>query len=304
MTIAGSFIRPLVWTLLPLLQTAPPDPDQPTPTLFEWTGRFAQRRLAESSGIAVSRRHPGLLWTHNDSGDGPFLYATNLRGDNLGVYTVTGASATDWEDVAPGPCPNAAGWCLYIADTGDNLERRRDAAIYIVEEPPVPARGSTAATARAHALRIRFPDRPRDVEAMAVAPDGEIILISKGRSERIRSYHTPPGAARQDTATLRPGGRLGIEPNPTLGREVTGAALSEDGRLLVVRTYTELYFYRRDADGGLHRLGRPCWIGPREPQGEAVGFLDEYTLVLTSESAFGRVGGIARVRCPLPEPRR
>jgi hypothetical protein len=31
--------------------------------------------LAESSGVAVSRTQPGVLWSHNDSGDGPTLYA-------------------------------------------------------------------------------------------------------------------------------------------------------------------------------------------------------------------------------------
>src|SRR5688500_5814903 len=29
------------------------------------------RRVRESSGLAASRRSPGLIWTHNDSGDGP-----------------------------------------------------------------------------------------------------------------------------------------------------------------------------------------------------------------------------------------
>ena len=31
--------------------------------------------LTESSGLAVSRTQPGVLWSHNDSGDGPNLYA-------------------------------------------------------------------------------------------------------------------------------------------------------------------------------------------------------------------------------------
>src|SRR6266568_6264490 len=41
---------------------------------------FQSPRLVESSGVAVSRAYPGVLWTHNDSGDGPYLYATDLRG--------------------------------------------------------------------------------------------------------------------------------------------------------------------------------------------------------------------------------
>jgi len=39
---------------------------------------FQSPRLIESSGVAVSHTYPGVLWTHNDSGDGPYLYATDL----------------------------------------------------------------------------------------------------------------------------------------------------------------------------------------------------------------------------------
>ena len=34
-------------------------------------------RITESSGLAASRQHPGIYWTHNDSDDGPYLYAVD-----------------------------------------------------------------------------------------------------------------------------------------------------------------------------------------------------------------------------------
>ena len=34
-------------------------------------------RITESSGLAASRLHPGIYWTHNDSDDGPYLYAVD-----------------------------------------------------------------------------------------------------------------------------------------------------------------------------------------------------------------------------------
>ena len=52
------------------------------------TGTFHSRRVTESSGVVVSRIHPGVLWTHNDSGDGPYLYATDLQGDDHGAIRV------------------------------------------------------------------------------------------------------------------------------------------------------------------------------------------------------------------------
>src|SRR5438876_6301733 len=68
---------------------------------------FQSPRLVESSGVAVSRAYPGVLWTHNDSGDGPYLYATDLRGTDRGALLVPGAQAIDWEDMSLGPCPVA-----------------------------------------------------------------------------------------------------------------------------------------------------------------------------------------------------
>ena len=41
--------------------------------------------IDEASGIAASRKNPNVLWTHNDSGDGPLLYALNIeKRDNCG----------------------------------------------------------------------------------------------------------------------------------------------------------------------------------------------------------------------------
>ncbi|KPK07051.1 MAG: hypothetical protein AMS20_03460, partial [Gemmatimonas sp. SG8_28] len=76
-------------------------------------------------------------------------------------------------------------------------------------------------------------------------------------------------------------------------------AVSTDGSTLAVRTYTELYFFDlTDQPGTPRRIGS-CWLGLKEPQGEAVDFLDDSTLVFTSEAARGRRGGISRVRCPV-----
>ena len=69
------------------------------------TARFRSPRVRESSGVAVSRAHRGVLWTHNDSGDDAYVYATDLAGTDRGVVRIRGARAVDWEDIALGPCP-------------------------------------------------------------------------------------------------------------------------------------------------------------------------------------------------------
>src|SRR3989442_15243055 len=106
---------------------------------------FQSPRLIESSGVAVSHAYRGVLWTPNDSGDGPYLYATDLRGTDRGALLVPSADAIDWEDMSLGPCPVAfplqprppqvnAETCIYLAATGDNLQFRPLVAIYAIRE--------------------------------------------------------------------------------------------------------------------------------------------------------------------------
>ena len=45
-----------------------------------WLGDVPSPRINEVSGLAVSRRNRDLLWTINDSGDGPDLYAIGEDG--------------------------------------------------------------------------------------------------------------------------------------------------------------------------------------------------------------------------------
>jgi hypothetical protein len=270
---------------------------QVEPHEFERLATFAHPRLIESSGVAVSRQFASVLWTHNDSGDEAVLFATNLRGENLGTFRVRGAQNEDWEDIAVSRCPEGpSAWCLYIADTGDNQERRPSVDIYIVREPD-PHTDTGGETLPSRRLTVTYPTGPRDVEALAVAPDGEISLITKGRSGVVQRFRIPRVRPGRDSVQADLAETLDIIPRGVVG-QVTGAAVSPDGSTLVFRTYTELHFYRRGADGSLNRLGVPCFLGFREAQGEAVDFLDAETMVLTSEAAFGQPASLSRVRCP------
>lgn len=281
-----------------LLQAAIPRPETAL------TGTFRSRRVTESSGVVVSHAHVGILWTHNDSGDGPYLYATDLHGTDRGAVRVTGAKNVDWEDLSQGPCPDAPGHCIYIGDTGDNLEDHRNVTIYAVPEPnPPTGPGDTLrVTPPARALRFRYPDGPHDVEALFVSPqDSAMYLISKGRSGPVRLYRLPrtawdAGAGRMVRAELLQ--RLPIIPDASAGRRVTDAAIRSDGALVAVRTYTEIYFFIPRPGGRLSPIGPVCPIAGLERVGEAIDFLDDSTFVLTSEADFFGRGTIHTVRCP------
>jgi hypothetical protein len=70
-------------------------------------GALQDSAINESSGIVASRTTPGVYWTHNDSGDGPYIYALDEHGARRGTWRVKGASARDWEDIAAGRGPQS-----------------------------------------------------------------------------------------------------------------------------------------------------------------------------------------------------
>jgi hypothetical protein len=261
-------------------------------------GSLSAAGVLESSGVAVSRAYPDVLWTHNDSGNEPLLYAVDLSGRLLAVYAVVGARAVDWEDLSLGRCParHGRGTCLFIGDIGDNSERRRRVTVYAVREPdPRGPGGARRSTEPAAALRISYADRPHDAEALAVSPEGTISIVSKGRSGPILRYEVPANAWGRDSITVPPRDTLPIVPVPIVGRWVTGGSIARDGRTAVLRTQTEIYFLRTGPRWTL--AGTPCRLGFVEPQGEAVDFLDAERLVLTSERALGPEAPITVVHC-------
>ncbi|MEX2532325.1 MAG: hypothetical protein WD960_16275 [Gemmatimonadota bacterium] len=255
--------------------------------------------LRESSGLVAAGRFgaPGL-WSHNDSGWEPVLFRLGAEGGLEGTVEVTGARNVDWEAMAAGPCPE--GRCLYIADTGDNLLRRSDLAIYRVPEPA----GGVRATAPAVRFPLRLPDGPRDIEAMTLLSDGRALLVSKGWRTPVEVFRTPQSLTAEgwdEPLTLEK--VQTFEGEGRLPRMVTGAGSTAAGDLLALRTYEWLRFFRVAEDGRVDAVpGGWANLRPlREPQGEAVAFLPGNRIALTSEAGpGGEVGQLSLLSCRIP----
>ncbi len=240
--------------------------------------------LKETSGIAVSRRSPEVLWTHSD--EGPELFALDRSGTVIGRFSLD-RGVRDPEDLAAGTCRGEP--CLYLADTGDNAERRPggDPRILRVSEPRDPTSGGNLET---EVFPIRLPDGPRDIEAIFVLPGERVYLITKGRSHAVTVYRYP-GGLRDEVVTLEPVQALTEGPQPVLD-QVTGASAAVDGQVVAVRSYRAVRFYLVEGehlvprDGGLVNL-RPL----EEIQGEGVALGFSGAVWLTSEG--GPLGGPA-----------
>jgi hypothetical protein len=265
------------------------------------------RELKEASAAVLSPASPGLLWTINDSGNDPMVFAVDTNGRQQGAWRVDGARNLDWEAAASGPCAAGGGpHCLYIGDVGDNSAIRRVVTVYrMTDMPPEGGRSLAAET-----LTLRYPDRAHDVEAMYVMPNGTMYFITKrplkdpaGRLRPALVFSLPASAWDADSVvTAQLVDSLPLVPGTGPIRMITDAALAPDGRHLAVRTYTEVWLFATDPESGRVRADvRPtiCDLSQlEERQGEAVAWLDATgRLLLMSE---GQRSPLWAIECPTP----
>ncbi|MCB9706469.1 MAG: hypothetical protein H6711_31775 [Myxococcales bacterium] len=230
-------------------------------------GEVREASLDELSGLALSRRQAGVLWTHNDSGARPELYALSPAGELLAVVEVDGAAAVDWEDLAIGPGPEAGRDYLYIGDLGDNRRRRHEVTVYRIPEPTLTGAGEgplRLRSAPAEAIVLHYPGGPENAEALLVDPiDGGIYVVTKRVGEA--ALHRAREGSLERIAAID-AGRQAL---------VTAGEISADGRWIALRTYNHAYLWRRAPGEAIaDALARaPCPVhAPREPQGEAIAF--------------------------------
>jgi hypothetical protein len=258
-----------------------PDRDNPC---HKVAGPARLADLPEASGLAVSRRTPGILWSHNDSGHDTTLFAIDATGVVRGRVRVP-VETRDWEDISSARCPD--GTCLLIADIGDNRHVRDSLPIYRVPEPAV----DDAETARPERFEARYDDGPHNAEALFVLESG-LFIVTRDREGALYRASLPE---TDGAVTFHRTGRLGLE-------AVTDAETARDGETVVVRTSHEAVIYASaDLVRGVTtpRLRIPIdWL--RESQGEGVA-LDGRMLYLASEGgAFSGDGRLLTLECALP----
>jgi hypothetical protein len=245
--------------------------------------------LSEASGLAVSQRVPGRLWTHNDAEQ--FLFALDSRGAIQGRVRVTGAKLEDWEAVAVGPC--GSGSCLYLGDIGDNEGRRKRVTIYRVPEP----QNASGSVAVADAFHATYPDGAHDAETLLIA-SGRLYIVTKGENGPVALYRFPADLQAGATITLE---RVGeVTAKVDADSRITDGSVSPDGQWIVLRSHATLTFYRASdlLRGQLRSASRVDLRSLKEPQGEGVALGPDNTIFLVGEGGGKRrPGTFARFAC-------
>lgn len=244
-------------------------------------------RVAEISGIAASRRDDDLFWVHNDSHAGSTLYALGTDGRIRADVAVQGQANIDWEDLAGYTLDGEP--MLLIADTGDNGGVRSELALIALVEPELVPGQPTTSVAPRWVLRFRWPDGPRDCEAVAVdAIAREVLLLSKKRVPA-QLFRIPLAAAANPgiVAVAEQVASIPNLPQPSAAElardpgywryrgQISAMDVAPDGLRMVVLSYRDAYLYDRGpGEAWRDALARP-WraLGlPSLPQAEAIAF--------------------------------
>jgi hypothetical protein len=224
-------------------------PVLPVPKLEgEWVvRRIEAEAIAESSGLVRSRRHEGVFWTHNDSGDAPRIFAITAEGRLLGEFAVEGARNRDWEDIAADEAGN-----LYLGDFGNNWNERRNLVVYRIPEPDPFGSGRVARADRVLAFRYAdqdaFPVKGRrnfDAESLFWMQDS-LYIFTKHRSDTQTKLYRLPLEPFEGERALAPLARfeLGGRAAALFGN-ATGADLRGDGRVLALLSYGAIHLFER-----------------------------------------------------------
>lgn len=286
-------LLPLLATLLagPAACSTPPASDSPDSVYPApvAVARMAEPANRETSGLAASTRTPGLVWTHNDSGGTPVLYALDTATGALrGRVRIAGVINTDWEDIDAFTLDGRS-WLL-VADTGDNHARRPRVGLHVIEEPSAEAlaAGGEITVLPAYSIHFVYEHGARDCEAVAVDPRERAVWLLSKRDTPARLYRLPlqpatadlPAAARfiGSVPHLRHPDALQRLLQVPLGAMIgmpTALAFAPDGSAAAVVLYGDMLLFPRRADETwAEALARePVKLPPhRLPQAEAATF--------------------------------
>jgi hypothetical protein len=259
-------------------------------------------RLTEISGLAVSRSQP-VVWVHDDSGNEPNMYALSLGnegisdGTPLAIFRLPGVAVRDWEDMAIGPGAQSGVDYIYLGDIGDKNREAlgSDIVVHRFAEPRVqiptpsqveggaPREVTTTIIPEFDSLRANYPEGwVENADALFVdvlggrTPDLYIVTSGNGITTPNRLFRMSTGSA-SETVTMEFVASLfgGDAGDP----EITGADMSPDGRMIVIRTLQAAAIWTRWGGASMEELfaERPCSAlipsGDAESgEGGAIGF--------------------------------
>jgi len=241
------------------------------------------KEVDETSGLFF---HNGRLWTHNDSGGKPILYALDTATfEIVQRLTLKNAKNKDWEDI----CTD--GETVFVGDFGNNKGNRKNLKIYTFPLSAIPDEGDTIIGV--DSILFRFGDQTdfekrkheHDFDCEAIfATDDYLYLFSKGwETGTTRMYRLQKTPGNQVAEVVNGFDSQGL---------ITGADYDRENHILVVVGYVKsiwkpfMYLIFDFEEDGVklsnRRFEMPQWKGT---QTEGICFFDEGRCYVSAETS-------------------
>ena len=224
--------------------------------------------VPEGSGLAPGPQ-PDTYYSFGDNGNPPTLYQVDATGRVTNEVSIA-AKNRDWESLSRDPQGT-----YFIGDCGNNESDRRNLRILRVN----PARPQQVGTiAFTYPDQLEFPPKKKernfDCEA-TLWHEGKVWLFTKDQQERTSNVYTVPD--QPGTYTAQRIASLAIP------GQVTDAALSPDGRQLVLLGRSELFIFKGSSWADMLKA-KPQRIDlGGTGQTEGVAFKTPQTLLISTE---------------------
>jgi hypothetical protein len=240
-------------------------------------------RLKEPSGIAASAKNPGLLWTHNDSGNSASVFLIDEKLSIRLTCKLDGVYNRDWEDIAVGPGPDAGKSYVYIGDIGDNFGMFPFKYLYRFEEPVLKEGETEIVITKFDTITFRLEDGAKDTETLMVNPINRKIYVVSKREDPVWVYELPSAQQPKDTLTAT---KLVSLPYS----RIVGGDFSSNGKELLLKNYQQVFYWKVEGTDLKKSLTSKPTLLPynEEPQGEAITFKHDGSGYFTLSEKLGK----------------
>ena len=254
------------------------------------------KKIDEASGMVSISNH--TTWVIQDHGNEDIIYQVNDEGKLLEEFKVKNAKNQDWEDLAKDEHNN-----VYIADTGNNNNKRDDLVIYKIPNPEVEGGDKIDA----EQIRFSYPEQdkfpPKNKELYY---DSEALFYHQGFLYIITKNRTSPFNAK--TFIYKVPAKKGTYKAQRVGEFVpctekgvclvTAADISPDGSKIALLGYGKLWIFTDFTLDDFSKGHMETIDLGATTQLESVYFRDNDTLIISDEERGNTGGNLYSYRLP------
>ena len=213
-------------------------------------GKIENNIIEEASGLVESVENSNSLWTHNDGGDGPFLYLiSSFDAKILKKISLVGIKNEDWEDLAIGPSIlGDTSTYIYLGDIGDNKKNKTIKKIHFFREPKIKDFDNKIIEINdIKTISFYSEKKIENFETLMIDPNSkELFLIAKNKKKKQNIYKIDTENIEIDE--IQKAKKYLTLNLKNLKGEITGGEISRNGQKCLIKTYKNVFLWERKKD--------------------------------------------------------